>query len=102
MSVKQVLQLESESVSCQPVSIPFEFTRLESLPEGKTVGESIAITPITVRTWFRIKPLLLYIDKEAVSYTHLGLLVRGTVNESCMPFPVDKDLKALMSFIRFV
>ena len=58
MSVKQVLQLESESVSCQPVSIPFE------LPEGKTVGDSIAITPITVRTWFRIKPLLLYIDKE--------------------------------------
>ena len=64
MSVKQVLQLESESVSCQPVTIPFEFTRLESLPEGKTVGDSIAITPITVRTWFRIKPLLLYIDKE--------------------------------------
>ena len=31
-----------------------------------------------------------------------GLLVRGTVNESCMPFPVDKDLKALMPFIRFV
>ncbi len=31
-----------------------------------------------------------------------GLLVRGTVNESCMPFPVDKDLKTLMSFIRFV
>ena len=31
-----------------------------------------------------------------------GLLVRGTVNKSCMPFPVDKDLKALMSFIRFV
>lgn len=31
-----------------------------------------------------------------------GLLARGTVNESCMPFPVDKDLKALMSFIRFV
>ena len=64
MSVKQVLQLESESVSCQPVTIPFEFTRLESLPEGKTVGDSIVITPITVRTWFRIKPLLLCIDKE--------------------------------------
>ena len=31
-----------------------------------------------------------------------GLLVRGTVNESCMTFPVDKDLKAIMSFIRFV
>ena len=64
MSVKQVLQLESESVSCQPVAIPFEFTRLESLPKGKTVGDSIVITPITVRTWFRIKPLLLCIGKE--------------------------------------
>lgn len=31
-----------------------------------------------------------------------GLLVRGTVNEACMPFPIDKGLKALMSFIRFV
>lgn len=64
MSVKQVLQLESESVSCQPVTLPFEFTRLESLPKGKAVGNSIVITPITVRTWFRLKPLLLYMDKE--------------------------------------
>ena len=64
MSVKQVLQLESEAVSSQPVTIPFEFTRLESLPEGKAVGDSIVITPITVRTWFRIKPLLLCIGKE--------------------------------------
>lgn len=31
-----------------------------------------------------------------------GLLVRGTVNGSCMPFPVDKGLKALMPFIRIV
>lgn len=31
-----------------------------------------------------------------------GLLVRGTVNESCMPFPIDKGIKALMPFIRFV
>lgn len=31
-----------------------------------------------------------------------GLLVRGTVNESCMPFPIDKGVKALMPFIRFV
>ena len=37
-----------------------------------------------------------------VAKNQSGLLVRGTVNESCMPFPVDKDLKALMSFIRFV
>lgn len=31
-----------------------------------------------------------------------GLLVRGTVNGSCMPFPIDKGLKELMKFIRFV
>ena len=31
-----------------------------------------------------------------------GLLVRGTVNGSCMPFPIDKGLKALMPFIRIV
>lgn len=64
MSVKRVLQLESESVFGQSVTIPFEFTRLESLPKGKMIGDSIVITPITVRTWFRIKPLLLCIDKE--------------------------------------
>ena len=64
MSVKQVLQIESNVVTDQPVKIPFEFTRLDLLPEGKKLGDSIVITPLTVRTWFRIKPLLLQIDKQ--------------------------------------
>lgn len=64
MSVKQVLQIESNVVTDQPVKIPFEFTRLDLLPEGKKLGDSIVITPLTIRTWFRIKPLLLYIDKQ--------------------------------------
>jgi len=64
MSVKQVLQIESNVVTDHPVKIPFEFTRLDLLPEGKKLGDSIVITPLTVRTWFRIKPLLLYIDKQ--------------------------------------
>ena len=64
MSVKQVLQIESNVVTDQPVKIPFEFTRLDLLPEGKKLGDSIVITPLTVRSWFRIKPLLLYIDKQ--------------------------------------
>ena len=64
MSVKQVLQIESNVVTDQTVKIPFEFTRLDLLPEGKKLGDSIVITPLTVRTWFRIKPLLLYIDKQ--------------------------------------
>lgn len=64
MSVKQVLQIESNVVTDQPVKIPFEFTRLDLLPKGKKLGDSIVITPLTIRTWFRIKPLLLYIDKQ--------------------------------------
>lgn len=64
MSVKQVFQIESNVATDQPVKIPFEFTRLDLLPEGKKLGNSIVITPITVRTWFRIKPLLLHIDKQ--------------------------------------
>ena len=64
MSVKQVLQIESNVVTDQPVKIPFEFTRLDLLPEGKKLGDSIVITPLTIRTWFRIKPLLLHIDKQ--------------------------------------
>jgi hypothetical protein len=31
-----------------------------------------------------------------------GLMVRGTVSEGNMPFPVDAGLKALMPLIRFV
>jgi hypothetical protein len=31
-----------------------------------------------------------------------GLMVRGTISEGNMPFPVDAGLKALMPLIRFV
>lgn len=31
-----------------------------------------------------------------------GLMVRGTINEANMPFPLDADLKKLMPLIRFV
>lgn len=64
MSVKQVFQIESNVATDQPVKIPFEFTRLDLLPEGKKLENSIVITPITVRTWFRIKPLLFHIEKQ--------------------------------------
>lgn len=64
MSVKQVLQIENDVATNAPVTIPFEFTRLDSLPAGKKVGESVVITPVTVQTWFRLKPLLLLIEKQ--------------------------------------
>ena len=31
-----------------------------------------------------------------------GLMVRGTIEEKNMPFPLDADLKKLMPLIRFV
>lgn len=64
MSVKQILQIESNVATDRPIKIPFDFSRKEMLPEGKKLGDSIVITPITVRTWFRIKPLLMYIEKQ--------------------------------------
>lgn len=64
MSVKQVLQIESNVATDRPIMIPFEFSRRQSLPEGKKLSDHIVITPITVRTWFRLKPLLLSIEKQ--------------------------------------
>lgn len=66
MSIKNLFQQESESVTGQPVRIPFDFTNRNSIPKGKDPGDCIVIKPITVRTWFRIRPLLLAIEKEDI------------------------------------
>lgn len=66
MSIKNLFQQESESVTGQPVKIPFDFTNRDSIPKGKNPGDCIVIKPITVRTWFRIRPLLLAIEKEDI------------------------------------
>lgn len=64
MGIKQIIALESDTVTEKTIRIPFEFTDLDSVPEGKHVDDSITITPLTVRTWFKLKPLLLAIDRE--------------------------------------
>ena len=66
MSIKNLFQQESDSVTEQPVRIPFDFSNRDSIPNGKDPGNSIVIKPITVRTWFRIRPLLLEIEKEDI------------------------------------
>lgn len=66
MSVKQIIKFESDAVTGQPVRIPFEFSDLSSLPEGKKIGDSIVIQPLTVRTWFKLKPYLILIDKKDI------------------------------------
>ena len=64
MSVNLFLRLETETVTEMPVKIPFEFNNKHSVPQGKDPGDCIVIRPITVRTWFRLRPLLLQIDAE--------------------------------------
>ena len=64
MGIKHIIALESDTVSERSIRIPFEFTDLDSVPEGKLMDEYITITPLTVRSWFRVKPLLLAITPE--------------------------------------
>ena len=64
MSVKHMLAMEGAVATDLPIRIPFEFKRREHVPEGKDPGDCIVITPVTVGTWFRIRPLLLSIDKD--------------------------------------
>lgn len=48
MSIKNLFQQESDSVTEQPVRIPFDFSNRDSIPNGKDPGNSIVIKPITV------------------------------------------------------
>lgn len=56
--------MEAGTITDVPIKIPFEFKNRDSLPEGKDPGNCIVIRPITVGTWFRIRPLLLKIEKD--------------------------------------
>lgn len=63
MPIKHYLHLESDTVTERPIKIDFDFAVRDSIPEGKDPGDKIVISPITVRTWFKLKPLILSIDK---------------------------------------
>ena len=53
---------------------------------------------------FKYTPEVITMNKVDVTVANQqsGLLVRGTVNETVMPYPVDDAIKALLRFIRFV
>lgn len=53
---------------------------------------------------FKYVPVAVSMNKvdTTVANQQSGLLVRGTVNEAVMPYPVDSAIKALMPLIRFV
>ena len=62
--IKYLSQIESETITEQPVKIDFDFSDRSSIPKGTDPGNCIVISPIKVRTWFKIRPLLLQIDKN--------------------------------------
>lgn len=64
MSVKYLSKIESDTITETAIKIPFEFNNRDSVPPDKNPGDCIVIRPITVRTWFRIRPLLLSLNKE--------------------------------------
>ncbi|MCC8172573.1 MAG: hypothetical protein LIP00_12505 [Parabacteroides sp.] len=64
MGVKQIIKSECDVIADGPVRIPFDFSDLSSLPKGKKVGDSIVLSPLKTRTWYKLKPLLLSIEKE--------------------------------------
>lgn len=53
---------------------------------------------------FKYVPEVVTMNKVDVTVANQtsGLLVRGTVNESVMPYPIDEAVKASLRFIRFV
>lgn len=53
---------------------------------------------------FKYVPEVITMNKVDVTVANQqsGLLVRGTVNEAVMPYPIDEAMKALLHFIRFV
>ncbi|WII06199.1 hypothetical protein [Bacteroides ovatus] len=55
-------------------------------------------------TKFKYTPEVITMNKVDVTVANQqsGLLVRGTVNEAVIPYPVDDAIKALLRFIRFV
>lgn len=62
MPIKHYLQLESDTVTEKPVKIAFDFNVRDSIPNGKDPGDVIVIKPITVRTWFKLKPMIMAIE----------------------------------------
>lgn len=95
MSIKNLFRQESESVTEQTVKIPFEFINRESLPKGKDPGDCIVIKPVTVRTWFRIRPLLLEIEKDDINKM---ILKDGELNNS-FPELMDKYGELLIDIV---
>lgn len=95
MSVKYLSQVEADTVTEMPAKILFDFTNKDSVPEGKDPGDCIVIRPLTVRTWFKIRPLLLSIEKDDLDKM---VCKPGEVNESLQEI-MDKYSELLLDIV---
>ncbi|WP_042373643.1 hypothetical protein [Bacteroides neonati] len=95
MGVRQIIKVESDTIVGKSVSIPFEFNNRKSLPKGKDPGNSIVIRPLTVRTWFTIRPLLIQIDKEDFA----KLVSKDDEVNSDLPGLMDKYAELLLDIV---
>lgn len=64
MSIKNFLHLEADAITENPVVIPFRYEVPTDIPVGEELGSSITIIPMSVETWFRIKPLIAEIESD--------------------------------------
>ena len=65
---------------------------------------TIAASGLTTTATFKYSPVAIATNPVdlSVDNTGCGLLVRGRVRESLLPYPVDTAIKALLPLIRFV
>lgn len=97
MSISNFLHLEADAITENPVSIPFSYTVRENIPEGIDPGNEIVITPVTVRTWFRLKPLIMDIEPE--DYTKLIQRQRSIIPDIELINLIGKYDKTLLEII---
>lgn len=64
MGINKMLRQEADEAIDSVINIPFEF---KNVPEGKDAGDYITITPLTVRNWFKLKPLLILIERDDIN-----------------------------------
>ena len=95
MDTNKIAQAESDTITGKPISIPFEFSNKTSLPKGKDPGDCIVIRPLTVRTWFAIRPLLMQIDKG--DFAKL-VSKEGDINAE-LPGLMDKYAELLLDIV---
>lgn len=95
MSVKHLFKLEADTVTEKPVRIPFVFNNRDSVPKDKEPGDCIVIRPITVRTWFRIRSLLLQIETEDLS----RMIVKAGELAEDFPKLMDKYGELLLDIV---